>query len=93
MYRLPKTMYSSTPKIFPRSTLRSPSMRPTVEIYPLFFAIGAGLAVSFAAVYSTFTRSGSDVLVDKGNKRYYWDKKPVADHISRNPLNLTNRRT
>lgn len=87
------SMYVSRSKTVAQPTVSL--MRPPKEVYPLFTAVGAGLVASVVTIYSTFTREGNDVLVDKGNKKYYWDDVPseeMPQRVSRNPLDPNNTR-
>ncbi len=88
MIRLTKIAYTTKP------TQTSQLMRPPQEVYPLFVAVGVGLMASVATIYSTMTRDGSDVLLNK-SKRYYWNDTPnqTAQRISRNPFIRDNTRS
>jgi hypothetical protein len=87
LQKIPKTVISRNP-IFTKA------MKPPTEVYPLFLAVGVGLTASAVVGYSTMTREGSDVLVDKNKRKYYWDgvEQKQPERVSRNPFRWSNTR-
>ena len=63
-------------------------MMPPMETAPLWISVAAGCGVMAYFTGSVFTREGSDVLVAKHEKKFFWEETPnyKPEIISRNPF-------
>ena len=65
-------------------------MRPPLDVAPLGIAVAIGCGASFVVGYSTLTRDGSDVLVNKDvtESKHYYDGVDARKEAppTRNPM-------